>query len=76
MDLSWGVEVCARDFVPEAPESSGVEAAGDRGGGDGGAEPGRVASWGRNDSRSCGKDGSDVDERRDSWLFDTSGREC
>jgi hypothetical protein len=79
MDLSWGVEVCARDFVAEAPESSGVEAAGDRGGGDGGAEPGSVACWGRTGSKSCRKDGSDADRnvgRRDSWLFDTGGREC
>lgn len=70
--------MCARDFVAEAPGPSGVEAAGDRGGGDGGASPGSVACWGRDGSKGCGKDGNDVDRnigRRDSWLFDTGGSE-
>lgn len=61
--------MCARDFVAEAPGSSGVEAAGDRGSGDGGAEPGSgsVGCWGpTNESKSCRKDGSDVGGRRDS----------
>lgn len=68
--------MCATDFVAEAPGSSGVEAAGGRGGGDGGAEPGSVGCWGpTNESMGCGKDGSDGDGRRDSWLLDTSGSE-